>query len=167
LDPPRGIARTLGRAPEDNREFNDRSPQPWPALPVVALVDSGTASAAEIVAGALQDNDRAVIVGSPTYGKGSAQGVFTVAGGNALKLTTARWFTPAGRTIERDSTTGGITPDVEVRQATVLPDSIASQRAAPLAADPVVVRAIALLRGVRSPAELRQRAPRARPQEKR
>lgn len=162
LDASRPIARTLGRTPEDNHEFTDRSPQSWPAMPIVALVDSGTASAAEIVAGALQDNDRAVIMGSPSYGKGSAQGIFTVAGGNALKLTTARWFTPAGRTIERDSTAGGITPDVIVRQPDVASDSIVGRPSPPLASDPVVARAVELLRGAQSPADLRARAPRAR-----
>ena len=166
LDPSRPIARTLGRTPEDNREFADRTPQPWPTMPIVALVDSGTASAAEIVAGALQDNDRAAIVGSPTYGKGSAQGIFTVSGGNALKLTTARWFTPAGRTIERDSTKGGITPDVEVRKPEVALDAVPAGIAPPLTSDPVVARALALLQGVSTPAELRARAPRARPDAK-
>jgi carboxyl-terminal processing protease len=163
LDASRPIARTRGRIPEDNHEFVDRSSQAWATMPVVALVDSGTASAAEIVAGALQDNDRAVIVGSPTYGKGSAQGVFTMAGGNALKLTTARWYTPAGRTIERDSTAGGITPDVVVRQAEMALDSVATSPRAPLTGDPVVTRALDLLRGVTSPVALRARVPRTSP----
>ena len=154
LDDRKVIATTRGRIAEANREFLDGARQQWPQLPVVVLVDSGTASAAEIVAGALQDHNRAVILGAPTYGKGSAQSLFPVTGGYALKLTTARWFTPKGRTIERDSTGGGIEPDVIVRD-----DQSATRPPGQLAADPVVQRAIQLLQGVRSPADLRGRVP--------
>ena len=70
-------------------------------MPIVILVDEGTASAAEIIAGALQDHDRAVVVGSPTFGKGLVQTLYPLGDGVALKLTTARWFTPSGRTIQR------------------------------------------------------------------
>lgn len=157
LDPGQTIASTRGRTPETNREFIDEAKQAWPSLPIVALVDGGTASAGEIVAGALQDNGRAVLVGTGTYGKGSAQSLFPVAGGYALKLTTARWFTPNGRTIERDSTKGGIAPDVEVKR------EAASASRLPLPAnDPVLQRALDLLHGVTSQAELRKRVP-ARP----
>jgi carboxyl-terminal processing protease len=154
LDDRKVIAMTRGRIAEANREFLDGARQPWPQLPVVVLVDSGTASAAEIVAGALQDHTRAVIIGAPTYGKGSAQSLFPVTGGYALKLTTARWFTPKGRTIERDSTTGGIEPDVIVRD-----DLSATRPVGQLAADPVVQRAAQLLQGVRNPSDLRGRVP--------
>jgi carboxyl-terminal processing protease len=71
-------------------------------MPVVVLVNAYSASAAEIIAGALQDNDRAVIVGTPTFGKGLVQSLFNLGDGRALKLTTARWFTPSGRSIQRD-----------------------------------------------------------------
>ena len=153
------IASTKGRVPETIQEFDDSAPQPWPTLPIVVLVDSGTASAAEIVAGALQDHKRAVLVGSATYGKGSAQSIFPVAEGKALKLTTARWFTPKGRTIERDSTKGGIEPDIEVARATTpLSSRVTSQTPANLATDPFVARAIVLLTGVTTPAELRKRS---------
>ncbi|HSY80636.1 MAG TPA: S41 family peptidase, partial [Gemmatimonadaceae bacterium] len=81
--------------------FVDHDPAQWADMPLVVLVDRGTASAAEIVAGALQDHDRAVLVGTPTYGKGSAQSLIQIDGGGALKLTTARWFTPSGRSISR------------------------------------------------------------------
>jgi carboxyl-terminal processing protease len=84
-----------------NADYDDQSPQRWPGLPIVVLVDGRSASASEIVAGALQDHDRAVIVGRPTYGKGSAQTVYPIAGEGGLKLTTARWFTPVGRSINR------------------------------------------------------------------
>ncbi|AHG93860.1 carboxyl-terminal protease (plasmid) [Gemmatirosa kalamazoonensis] len=79
-------------------------PGPQVNLPLVVLQDGGTASAAEIIGGALQDHDRALIVGTRSFGKGLAQSVFPLDGGWALKLTTARWFTPAGRSIHRDRT---------------------------------------------------------------
>ena len=99
LDPGQQIVTLRGRTPESNRTFTDRLPQKWPALPIVVLVDRGSASAAEIVAGALQDHDRAVVVGATTYGKGSAQSVFDAGTVGALKLTTSLWFTPVGRSI--------------------------------------------------------------------
>ena len=99
LDPGQQIVTLRGRTPESNRTFTDRLPQQWPALPIVVLVDRGSASAAEIVAGALQDHDRAVVVGATTYGKGSAQSVFDAGTVGALKLTTSLWFTPVGRSI--------------------------------------------------------------------
>jgi carboxyl-terminal processing protease len=170
------IASTRGRMPESNQEFGDQKAEVWPDMPIVVLVDSGSASAAEIVAGALQDNRRAVLVGTPTYGKGSAQSIFPVADGYALKLTTARWFTPSGRSIERDSTAGGISPDVTVLRAdttTVTMDkgssptsataparrSAPSALAPPIAIDPVIAKAMELLEGVVTPEELRARVP--------
>ena len=157
LDRGQTIASTRGRTSEANVTFLDEFRQPWPQMPIVALVDSGTASAAEIVAGALQDNDRAIVVGSPSYGKGSAQSLFPVTDGHALKLTTARWFTPDGRTIERDSTSGGITPDVTVRDTKTVRGTPA--RRLPLSADPAVQRAHQLLNGITTPAELKARVP--------
>ena len=100
LAPGDTIVRLRGRTPGAMQEFVDHDPSLWANMPLVVLVDRGTASAAEIVAGALQDHDRAVLVGTPTYGKGSAQSIFHVDGG-ALKLTTARWYTPSGRSISR------------------------------------------------------------------
>ena len=105
LDPGKRIVSTRGRSAEENETHVDRQPQKYPGMPVVVLTDSGTASASEIVAGALQDHDRALLVGTTTYGKGSAQRVFNLDEG-ALKLTTARWFTPSGRSIDRPRPTG-------------------------------------------------------------
>jgi carboxyl-terminal processing protease len=79
-------------------------------LPIVVLVNEGTGSAAEVLAGALQDYGRAVIAGNTTYGKGSATGVFTLEDGSAINITIARWFTPDGRLIEGQ----GIEPDIKL-----------------------------------------------------
>jgi carboxyl-terminal processing protease len=88
-----------------------------PDFPIVVLVNEYTASAAEILAGALQDHHRATLVGTRTFGKGSVQTVVDLPDGGALKLTIARYFTPSGRSIQAQ----GIAPDVQVEQVT-LPD---------------------------------------------
>ena len=100
LDPGQRIVSTRGRAEEESQSYADQRPQKYAGVPLVVLTDSGTASASEIVAGALQDHDRALLVGTTTFGKGSAQRVFHLDEG-ALKLTTARWYTPSGRSIDR------------------------------------------------------------------
>src|SRR2546423_11722902 len=101
LDPDKEIVETRGRAPGSTREFRDSKPQQWAHLPIVVMVNGGSASAAEIIAGALQDHDRALVIGTPTFGKGLVQSFWRLTPETGLKLTTARWYTPSGRTIQR------------------------------------------------------------------
>jgi carboxyl-terminal processing protease len=103
LDPRQDILISRGRAPGDNHRWSDGAPQRWRGLPIVVLVNRGTASAAEIIAGALQDHDRALVVGDTTYGKGIVQTLFPLGAEVALRITTARWYTPAGRSIQAAS----------------------------------------------------------------
>ena len=147
LDRGQVVLSTRGRAPGTTQSWSDQAAQQWPDLPLVVLVNEGTASAAEIIAGALQDHDRAVLVGDSTYGKGLVQTVYELGDSTALKITTSRWYTPSGRLIQKahaiDSVlsdtarvardtivhhtdagrrvqgNGGIVPDVHVADATI------------------------------------------------
>ncbi|MBW3535059.1 MAG: S41 family peptidase [Gemmatimonadetes bacterium] len=96
------IVETRGRAVGQNETFSASSGERYEGVPIVVLVDEYSASASEIIAGALQDHDRALVVGVPSFGKGSVQTLFRLTGGNVLRLTTARWYTPAGRSIAKD-----------------------------------------------------------------
>jgi carboxyl-terminal processing protease len=101
LRPGLEIASVRSRSGE-TQSYVARSQPALPNTPLIVLTDERAASASEIVAGALQDHDRAVLVGQTTFGKGLVQSVFSLDGGYALKLTTAKWFTPSGRSIQRD-----------------------------------------------------------------
>jgi carboxyl-terminal processing protease len=107
------IVYTEGREGSAQQRLDATAGDALNGLPIVVLVNAGTASASEIVAGALQDHHRAVIVGTPTFGKGSVQTVFPLMKDRALKLTTARYFTPSGRSIQAQ----GIVPDIRVEDA--------------------------------------------------
>ncbi len=102
LDRGREIVETRSRLPDQNHVFQASSGDRYTDVPLVVVVDGLSASASEIVAGALQDHDRAVLVGTTTFGKGSVQTLYHLSGNNGMKVTTARWHTPTGRSISRD-----------------------------------------------------------------
>jgi carboxyl-terminal processing protease len=104
------VVYTKGRIPEQNMTFKAHANNGKDMYPLVILVNEGSASASEIVAGAIQDHKRGVIVGTTTFGKGSVQTILPMPGGAGLRLTTARYYTPNGRSIQAT----GIVPDVEV-----------------------------------------------------
>ncbi len=110
------IVYTQGRSPESRSEFKASAGDRLEGVPLVVLVNGGSASASEIVAGALQDQHRGLVVGNRTFGKGSVQTVLPLSKDKALKLTTARYYTPSGRSIQAE----GIVPDIAVDQVTHL-----------------------------------------------
>src|SRR6202007_1215130 len=107
------IVSTRGRDDEETQRFDARPGDLIKGKPLIVLINGGSASASEIVAGALQDQKRATVVGTRSFGKGSVQTIIPLGSGNgALRLTTARYYTPSGRSIQAR----GISPDVEVLQ---------------------------------------------------
>jgi carboxyl-terminal processing protease len=110
------IVYTQGRKPESRQDFTAGARAPYENLPLVILINGGSASSSEIVSGAMQDHKRAVIVGQRSYGKASVQSLIPLPDGSGLRLTVAHYYTPNGRSIHRDEKkhTGGITPDIAV-----------------------------------------------------
>ncbi len=114
------IVSTKGRTPDQDKSYSADGVGKQYTFPMVVLVNEGTASASEIVAGALQDHKRCIIVGTRTFGKGSVQTIIPLPGGAGLRLTTARYFTPDGKSIQAL----GITPDIEVPYVAYNPESV-------------------------------------------
>ncbi len=141
----RVIVTTRGRTPSSHRTSVSGDSHTWPDLPLVLLVNQGSASASEIVAGAVQDHQRGLVAGAPTFGKGLVQSLFKLSDGGALKLTTARYYTPSGRCIQRSykgqreeeyerrglgtsGDDGGIHPDVALSTERTVPAVVEAAR---------------------------------------
>ena len=131
------IVSTRGRNPEDNERYNATPGDDAMGKPIVVLINGGSASASEIVAGALQDHRRAIVVGTKSFGKGSVQTIIPVRGEGAMRLTTARYYTPSGRSIQAL----GIMPDIVVAQPVVDPNAKPADDAAKSAADKTISEA--------------------------
>ncbi|MEY3306986.1 MAG: hypothetical protein RLZZ413_1024 [Pseudomonadota bacterium] len=136
------IVSTRGRNPQDGERFNATGGDLAQGKPMVVLINGGSASASEIVAGALQDHRRAVVVGTKSFGKGSVQTLVPLRGDGAMRLTTARYYTPSGRSIQAL----GVSPDIVVKQP-VKPE-LAEGETAPEAAEDAPMRSEADLRGI-------------------
>jgi carboxyl-terminal processing protease len=116
------IVSTRGRNPDESQRYDAKPSARLFSKPMVVLINGGSASASEIVAGALQDHHRAILLGTKSFGKGSVQTIIPIAGHGAIRLTTARYYTPSGRSIQAL----GITPDIVVEQAKI--QTVAEER---------------------------------------
>ena len=133
------IVATRGRSPREDFDHRGESAGTW-RVPLIVLIDHDSASASEILAGAIRDHRRGTVVGEKSYGKGSVQGIFPLASANVgVRLTTAKWYTPAGQAIQG----AGIKPDLEVRSAA---KPVEGQLSPGGSADPVLEAALALAR---------------------
>lgn len=150
---PQMIVSTRGRLPDQNQEYFSENEEAFLEVPLVILINKGSASGAEIVAGAVKDCHRGILIGVQTFGKGSVQSVLPLRDGSALKLTTATYFTPKGTNINQV----GIEPDIEIALSEEEEDKLWEARASkekdaekkiPLALDPQLERAVDLIKGL-------------------
>ena len=125
------IVSTRGRSAEDGERYNATSGDLANGKPLVVLINGGSASASEIVTGALQDHRRAIVVGTKSFGKGSVQTLIPLKGDGAMRLTTARYYTPSGRSIQ----SLGISPDIVVNQPKPAPEGTGTEAAASVEAE--------------------------------
>lgn len=153
IEEPKIIVSTKGRLPDQNQEFNSKNKDAIKNIPIAVLINKGSASGSEIVAGAIKDWHRGILVGTNTFGKGSVQSVLPLRDGSALKLTTATYFTPKGTDINEI----GIKPDIEIAMTAEEEEKLwksrtkqdAKKEKLDLSIDPQLQRAVDLLKGLR------------------
>lgn len=153
IEAPKLIVSTKGRLPDQNQEFNSKNKSSIKDTPIAILINKGSASGAEIIAGAIKDWHRGILIGTNSFGKGSVQSVLPLRDGSALKLTTATYFTPNGTNINEI----GIKPDIEIAMTEEEEENLWKAKIKPeekkekldLSIDPQLQRAVDLLKGLR------------------